>query len=284
MARKTGLGRGLDALIPEGPASEQPGGVDMIDISLISANPRQPRSDFNTDDLNELAASITEHGILQPLIVTRNPLDERYTLIAGERRLKAAKLANLQKVPVIVREADDLNRLELALIENIQRSDLSPLETAEAYRQLQQDFNLSHEEISQKVGKSRVSVTNTLRLLNLPQKVKTALLEGRISEGHGRVLLALQSSQAQIAAMETVIKKNLSVRQTEELVRKFLGEEIKPPLKPPQAPEITAIEEQLRNKLGTRVNLNSGKKGGSVVIHYYSDEELESILHHLLRE
>jgi len=284
MARKTGLGRGLDALIPEGPESEQPGGVDMVDISLISANPRQPRSDFHLVELNELAASIAEHGILQPLIVTRNPLDERYTLIAGERRLKAAKLANLQKVPVIVRKADDLNRLELALIENIQRSDLSPLETAEAYRQLQQDFNLSHEEISQKVGKSRVSVTNTLRLLNLPQKVKTALLEGRISEGHGRVLLALQSSQAQIAAMETVIKKNLSVRQTEELVRKFLGEEIKPPLKPPQAPEITAIEEQLRNKLGTRVNLNSGKKGGSVVIHYYSDEELESILHHLLRE
>lgn len=284
MARKTGLGRGLDALIPEGPESEQPGGVDMVDISLISANPRQPRSDFHLVELNELAASIAEHGILQPLIVTRNPLDERYTLIAGERRLKAAKLANLQKVPVIVRKADDLYRLELALIENIQRSDLSPLETAEAYRQLQQDFNLSHEEISQKVGKSRVSVTNTLRLLNLPQKVKTALLEGRISEGHGRVLLALQSSQAQIAAMETVIKKNLSVRQTEELVRKFLGEEIKPPLKPPQAPEITAIEEQLRNKLGTRVNLNSGKKGGSVVIHYYSDEELESILHHLLRE
>lgn len=284
MARKTGLGRGLDALIPERPESEQPGGVDMVDISLISANPRQPRSDFHLDELNELAASIAEHGILQPLIVTRNPLDERYTLIAGERRLKAAKLANLQKVPVIVKQADDLNRLELALIENIQRSDLSPLETAEAYRQLQQDFNLSHEEISQKVGKSRVSVTNTLRLLNLPQKVKTALLEGRISEGHGRVLLALQSSQAQIAAMETVIKKNLSVRQTEELVRKFLGEEIKPPLKPPQAPEITAIEEQLRNKLGTRVNLNSGKKGGSVVIHYYSDEELESILHHLLRE
>ncbi len=283
MARKTGLGRGLDSLIPERPESEQQGGVDMVDISLISANPRQPRTDFNTDDLNELAASIGEHGILQPLIVTRNPLDERYTLIAGERRLKAAKLANLQAVPVIVREADDLSRLDLALIENIQRTDLSPLETAEAYRQLHQDFNLSHEEISQKVGKSRVSVTNTLRLLNLPQKLKTALLEGRISEGHARVLLALQTSEAQIAAMETVIKKNLSVRQTEELVRKYSGEEVKPLPKPPQAPEITAIEEQLRNKLGTRVNLNSGKKGGSVVIHYYSDEELESILHQLLR-
>lgn len=284
MARKTGLGRGLDSLIPEKPETDQQGGFDMVDISLISANPRQPRSDFNTDDLNELAASIAEHGILQPLIVTRNPLDERYTLIAGERRLKAAKLANLQAVPVIVREADDLSRLELALIENIQRSDLSPLDTAEAYRQLQQDFNLSHEEISQKVGKSRVSVTNTLRLLNLPQKVKIALLEGRISEGHARVLLALQNTEAQIAAMETVIKKNLSVRQTEELVRRYSGEEVKLLPKTAQAPEITAIEEQLRNKLGTRVNLNSGKKGGSVVIHYYSDEELESILHHLLRE
>jgi len=284
MARKTGLGRGLDALIPEGSESEQQGSVDLVDISLISANPRQPRSDFNLEELSELAASIVEHGILQPLIVTRNPFDERYTLIAGERRLKAAKLANLQKVPVIVKEADDLNRLELALIENIQRRDLSPLESAEAYRQLQQDFNLTHDEISHKVGKSRVSVTNTLRLLNLPQKLKTSLLEGHISEGHARAILALQNSQAQIAVMETVIKKNLSVRQTEELVRKFSGEEVKQHSKPPQAPEITAIEEQLRNKLGTRVNLNSGKKGGSVVIHYYSDEELESILHHLLRE
>lgn len=284
MARKTGLGRGLDALIPDDSDNQGPAGVELIEISLISANPRQPRSDFNADDLNDLAASIIEHGILQPLIVTRNLTGDHYTLIAGERRLKAAKLANLDKVPVIVKEADDLSRLELALIENIQRSDLSALETAEAFRQLHEDFSLSHEEISKKVGKSRVSVTNTLRLLNLPQPVKNALLDGRISEGHARALLALQSSQSQVALCETVVKKNLSVRQTEELVRKFSGIEPKVQTKQSPLPEVAAIEEQLRNRLGTRVTLNSGKKGGSVVIHYYSNEELESILNHLLRE
>jgi len=284
MARKTGLGRGLDALIPDDSDNQGPAGVELIEISLISANPRQPRNDFNADDLNDLAASIIEHGILQPLIVTRNLTGDHYTLIAGERRLKAAKLANLDKVPVIVKEADDLSRLELALIENIQRSDLSALETAEAFRQLHEDFSLSHEEISKKVGKSRVSVTNTLRLLNLPQPVKNALLDGRISEGHARALLALQSSQSQVALCETVVKKNLSVRQTEELVRKFSGIEPKVQTKQSPLPEVAAIEEQLRNRLGTRVTLNSGKKGGSVVIHYYSNEELESILNHLLRE
>jgi len=283
MARKGGLGRGLDALIPGNDfESSAPQGTTLVQTALIVPNPRQPRESMNGDDLEELANSIRKHGILQPLVVTFDPLSGMYTLIAGERRLRASKIAGLDEVPVIVREADDLQRLELALIENVQRSDLSPLETAEAYRELMDDFGLSHEEISEKVSKSRVAVTNTLRLLKLPDIVQKALADGQISEGHARALLGLATPQSQIAALQSIITHDLNVRQTEELVRKLTGHKPEPVHETIPDPEIQEIEERLRSKLSTRVTLHHGKKGGTITIHYFSDEELDGLLRQLL--
>ncbi len=283
MARKGGLGRGLDALIPGGDfESSAPQGTTLVQSALIIPNPRQPRESMNGDDLEDLANSIREHGILQPLVVTFDSVSGMYTLIAGERRLRASKIAGLDEVPVVVREADDLQRLELALIENVQRSDLSPLETAEAYRELMDDFGLSHEEISEKVSKSRVSVTNTLRLLKLPDIVQKALADGQISEGHARALLGLATTQSQAAALQSIITHDLNVRQTEELVRKLTGHKPEPVQEKVVEPEIQEIESRLRNKLSTRVTMHHGKKGGTITIHYFSDEELDGLLRHLL--
>ncbi|MBN2387018.1 MAG: ParB/RepB/Spo0J family partition protein [Anaerolineales bacterium] len=283
MAQKTGLGRGLDALIPGGERpSAAEGGPMMVAVDMLSPNPRQPRSNFASAELEDLTASIREHGVLQPLIVTPGDADGHYVLIAGERRLQAARLAGLSGVPVIIRQATDQQRLELAIIENVQRADLSPLEEAEAYRQLADDFGMSHEEIAAQVGRSRVAVTNILRLLKLPDSVKNALIEDRISEGHARSLLALPTSDAQTAALRTVLAQELNVRQTEELVRRLSGE--KPPARsrPAPPPEVSELEERLRTSLGTRVNLRSGRNGGTVTIHYYSNEELDVLLARLL--
>jgi ParB family chromosome partitioning protein len=259
------------------------GGSLQVAVEAILPNPRQPRSSNNPEALDELTASVREHGVLQPLIVAPGTAAGQYTLIAGGRRLQAARLAGLARVPVIVREATDQQRLELAIIENVQRSDLSALEQAEAYRQLAEDFGLSHEGIAARVGKSRVAVTNTLRLLKLPDIVKNALIEARISEGHARALLALPTSQAQSAALRTVVAQELNVRQTESLVRKLLGE--KPParVRPGAEPEIAELEERLRTSLGTKVVLRGGRRGGTLTIHYYSDEELETLLGRLLK-
>jgi len=281
MPKHTGLGKGLDALIPGGNAAPGASGVMQIPLERISPNPRQPRSVFDEAALEELAASIREHGILQPLILSPAK-DGNYILIAGERRLEAARKAGLRRVPAILRQANDRQLLELALIENIQRADLNPLEEAEAYKQLSEEFGLSHEEIGRQVGKSRVAVTNTLRLLHLTERTRQALLEKKITEGHARALLGLTSPEAQDAALQTVLSLRLTVRQTEELVRKLSGE--KPPSQEKSAPspEIAALEERLRGSLGTKVTLKHGKKGGRITIHYYSDEELEALLDRLL--
>lgn len=284
MARKVGLGKGLDALMPESAEKQSNSGAMLVPISKIIPNPRQPRYVMNPEDLAELADSIREHGIIQPLIVTQEDEEGIYTLIAGERRLRAAKIANLELVPVILRQVTDQQRLELALIENVQRADLTPLETAEAYRQLNETFGLSHEEIAHRVGKNRVTVTNTLRLLKLPKSVRESLAEGAISEGHARALLGLPTSQGQNAALQVITKQDLTVRQTEDLVRKLSGEKSSLEIKKQTDPEISEIENRLSSKLGTRVSLHHGKKGGSVVIHYYSDEELNTLIDHLTRE
>ena len=284
MPQKSGLGRGLGALIPGGENALAENGVMLVSVDLVSPNPRQPRSRVHPEGLEDLTASIREHGVLQPLIVTPGDMDGRFVLIAGERRLEAARLAGLVSVPVLVRQATDQQRLELAIIENVQRSDLSALEQAEAYRQLAEDFNLSHEEIATLVGKSRVAVTNTLRLLKLPDVVKNALIEGRISEGHARALLALATPDAQTAALRTLLRQELNVRQTEELVRKLSGEKLPRKQKPAAAPEVAALEERLRSSLGTKVTVRSGRKGGTVTIHYYSDEELDALMKRLLNE
>ena len=281
MTRKTGLGRGLDALIPGGdhPLSA---GMITLPVEQIFPNPRQPRTHFDPDELSELADSIREHGILQPLIVTEGDEPGRYLLVAGERRLLAARQAGLERVAVMIRAARDLERLELALIENIQRSDLGPLEAAEAYRQLAEDFGLSHEEISHKVAKSRVTVTNTLRLLKLPEAVHSALAQGEISEGHARALLALATPQAQAAALQTILAQELNVRQTEALVRRLSGERPKPAEKTTPSPEINDLADRLQAFLGTRVSLSGRGKKGKITIFYYSEEELNALVDRLL--
>lgn len=281
MKRKGGLGRGLEALIPGGEMTDK-SGVDQIPVEQIQPNPRQPRSQFNESELQELAGSIREHGIIQPLILTRGDTADQYVLIAGERRLMAARLAGLQSVPALVREAGELQRLELALIENVQRSDLNALEEAEAYRQLAEDFSLSHEEIAQKVGKSRAAVTNTLRLLKLPVGVQKALLAGEISAGHARALLGLSTPQAQTAVLLSILKRHLSVRQTEELVEKLKGERKESPARPPAEPQVLALQERLQDALGTRVDLVRRSKGWTMTIHSYSDEELNAVLEKIL--
>lgn len=288
MTKKTGLGRGLDALIPAGefsPESETPenfSGYNSLPIAAINRNPRQPRSQMNQEELEELATSIRKNGILQPLIVSPTDEEGKYTLIAGERRLIAAGMAGLDTVPVIVREASEQERLQLALIENVQRADLTPLEAAEAYRQLAVDFNQTHEQISEQVGKSRVSITNTLRLLNLPEDVQKALAADEISEGHARAILGLPNAQAQSAVLRAIIKHDLNVRKTEDLVRKYLGQ--RPPVttNATPKPDVSYLEERLRQRLGTRVSLHPRKKGGTLVIHYYSDEELDALILRIL--
>ena len=275
MGRRSGLGKGLEALIPL--AEEPKGGVTEVPASAIAPNPMQPRTALDPQALAELAASVREHGLIQPLIVTRQG-PEQYQLIAGERRWQAARMAGLATVPVIVKEATPQQILELALVENIQRADLNALEEASAFRQLVEEFGLTQEQVAERVGKSRVAVTNTMRLLRLPAEVKQALADGTLYEGHARALLALPTTEAQIAGLKTVLHKALSVRQTEELVRRLLAEPL--PKKPqrPVNPETQALEEEFRDSLGTRVNLYRNRKGrGRLVIHFYSEEELQSL-------
>ncbi len=280
--KRSGLGRGLDALFSNS-LTESSDSVKMVSITSIVPNPKQPRTVFSEEELNELAASIKEHGIIQPLIVNEKGNGE-YTLIAGERRLRAARVAGLTDVPVISRDADDKELLELALIENIQREDLSPLEAAEAYKNLEENFNMTHEEISRRVGKNRVSVTNTMRLLKLPGEVQKSLLEKKITEGHARALLALPTAQAQISALNHIIQNDLNVRQTEDYVRNLVGEK-KPPKNSKEtslSPEMKDIEEKLRQMIGTKVSIRPSRNGkGTISIHYYSVEDLESLIQKL---
>jgi len=283
MTKRTGLGRGLDALIPTSDnPSGAPQGVTQIPVNSISRNPHQPRTHFDAAGLDDLAASIREHGILQPLIVTQGPLPEQYTLIAGERRLLAARQAGLSSVPAIIRDATQQELVELALIENVQRSDLSPLEAAEAFRQLHDDFGLSQDEIATRVGKSRASIANTLRLLKLPEVVRQALADEKITEGHARALLGLPTHPAQANALETILRHELNVRQTEELVQRLRGEKPLPKPRLPRPAEIIDLEERLRERLGTKVNLSRRGQSGSLVIHFYSEEDLDSLVNKIL--
>jgi ParB family chromosome partitioning protein len=283
-----GLGKGLESLIPtgQGTAAEPVSGmagVMQVPVSQVSPNPRQPRTHFDSVELEELAASIREHGVLQPLIVSKKDKGGGYLLIAGERRLQASIHAGLKTVPVIVRQTTDQEQLLLALIENVQREDLNPLEEANAYQQLKEEFGLSHDEIASHVGKSRVAVTNTMRLLKLPKVVQTALVEEQITEGHARALLMLETPVAQTTALHQVVARELNVRQTEEYVRKLKGEKPAIKLKPAPLPDIVALEERLQSALGTKVNLRHGKEGrGTLTLHFYSDEELNSLLDKLL--
>lgn len=275
-----GLGKGLDALIPPSSPST---GIRRVALDAIVPNPRQPRTFFDADALQDLANSIREVGLIQPLIVQQmseasSAGTPRYQLIAGERRWRAARLAGLQHVDVIVKDVTPQEMLELALVENIQRSDLNPLEEANAYQQLIEEFGMTQEQVAERVGRSRVSVANTVRLLRLAQEVKDALSEARISEGHARALLMLEEEEEQVLALHAIVKRQLSVRQTEELTRRLqASSEAGPSQTQTRSPETEAIERDFRESLGTKVELLNSRKGGKLVIHFYSDEELQGI-------
>lgn len=281
MAKKSGLGRGLDALIPgwEETSVSSPGDkVVQVPIANISPNPHQPRKQFNPEALEDLANSIREHGIIQPLILIPAEEANHYILIAGERRLRAAKIAELNEVPAIIRSATEQQQLEFAIIENVQREDLNPLERARAYQSLLDGFSLTHEDIARRVAKSRVSVTNSLRLLNLPPVAQKALLDSEISEGHARALLGLPNDRSIESALDSVVSLNLNVRQTEALVNKLVGKSPRSTSPTPRSPEIEDLENKLRQYFHTKVNLTKGTHGGTISIAFYSDEELNNIL------
>lgn len=281
MAKKSGLGRGLDALIPGWHEDALPTVSDKVTsvaVEKIDPNPQQPRKSFDPEQLEDLAASIRQHGIIQPLILIPGDQNDRYFLIAGERRLRAAKLAGMAEVPAIIRTASEQEQLEFAIIENVQREDLNPLERARAYQNLLDGFSLTHDDIARQVGKSRVSVTNSLRLLNLPELAQEALSNGEISEGHARALLGLSGDKAIEAALDSVVSLNLNVRQTEALVNKLSGKISRPTAKQPRPAEIEDLENRLRQFFHTKVNLTRSARGGTISIAFYSDEELNAIL------
>jgi len=283
MSKKRALGRGLESLIPPGGALDHDtASVLQIPVDEIGPNPQQPRQRLDPEALRELATSIEQHGLIQPLIVSEagpdTPPGIRYHLIAGERRLEAAKLIALEAVPAIVKEATPQQMLELALVENIQRADLNPLEEASAYQHLADDFGLTQQEIAARVGKNRVSVANALRLLRLPDFCKGMLANGQISEGHARALLALEDdAEAMRHALKQVIARQLSVRQTEELARRLRTSPASPRATRAVAPETRALETEFAQALGTKVRLQRSKRGGRLTIHFYSEEELEAL-------
>ena len=286
MSKKRVLGKGLEALIPVVEEKNVSGGSKQIAVNTIAPNPHQPRQTMDSDALAELAASIKEHGLIQPLVVSlavseSQEMDSstpKYVLIAGQRRLEAAKLAGLDQVPVIIKEVTPQQMLELALVENIQRADLNPVEEAMAYQQLSDEFGLTQQEIADRVGKGRVSIANALRLLRLPDFVKHVLASGQITEGHARALLAVNDDlDALKLVLKRIITQRLSVRQTEELVRRLSTVPASPKASRTVSPETRKLEESFSRSLGTKVNLTRSKKGGRITIHFYSEEELQNL-------
>jgi ParB family chromosome partitioning protein len=271
--RSFGLGRGLDALIPT--ASDERGVLE-IPLDRIERNPDQPRAIFHEEQLGELAASIAVHGVIQPVLV-RARADGSYQLIAGERRVRAARLAGLATVPAVLRETEGTeSSLELALIENLQREDLNPIEAALAYRELIDRFGLTHEAVARQIGKSRVAVSNALRLLDLAPETREAIAEGRISEGHGRALAAITIPALQRAVLQVVLERGLTVRQTEELVRRK-RDEAPTRERASLSHDLADLEAQLRGVLATKVGIVRTRRGGRLVIDFYSDEELDRL-------
>ena len=276
--RQSGLGRGLAALIPQ--RGSEPGPTE-VPLSRIRPNPLQPRRHMDQAELEALAASVAEHGVLLPVLVTQT-LDG-YQLIAGERRFRAAQLAGLDRIPVVIRQVADRDQLELALVENLQRQDLNPMEEAYAFRQLIDEFGMTQEGVSARVGRARSTVANTLRLLDLDERIQAYIVEGRLTEGHGRALGGLPDDQ-QARVAEIVIERELSTRETEELVRRIREPKVEPPVAvvTPRDADLERVEEDLRRSLGTKVTLAKSRKGGRIIIEYYSDEELGQLYDRLI--
>ena len=281
MPKKTGLGKGLDALFGPTPEEEQVKEDDVLKnlkITEVEPNREQPRKNFNQEALEELAESIKEYGLIQPIIVTEK--DGYYSIIAGERRWRACKLAGLEEIPAIVREDDEKKNNEIALIENIQRKDLNPIEEALAYKSLIDEYSLKQEELANRVSKSRTAIANSMRLLKLTDSVQNMLINDEISMGHARALLTLEQEDLQIEAAKTIVSKGLSVRDTEKLVKSILNpKQVKLPIPSAEAAIYDAIANKLREKMGTKVSINHKKNGkGKIEIEYYSQEELERLL------
>lgn len=298
MPRKGGLGRGLSALIPTGdendaqPPRDERVPVSEVPIEDVIPNPQQPRVVMDPAKLQELADSILTYGIIQPLLVTEAVGQDGqrvYQLIAGERRLRAAKVAGLQTVPVTIRQSTPQELLEIAIVENIQRADLNPLEEAVAFQRLMDEFHLTQAQVAERVGKSRSAVANTMRLSELPVEVRAAVSNGEISEGHARALLGLPQEHDRIAALGRILAEGLNVRQTESMVREWSGTPARPKRK--RTPDLGAdavtagFTEAMQRALGTKVTLRRGKQGrGALTIHFYNDEDLTGILERILGE
>ncbi|HLX33783.1 MAG TPA: ParB/RepB/Spo0J family partition protein [Candidatus Limnocylindrales bacterium] len=280
-ARSSGLGRGLAALIPQ----RAPSGAGPTEIPLerVAENPRQPRLRMDDAALETLAASIREHGVIQPVLVTETI--DGYQLVAGERRVRAARMAGLDRIPAVIRQLADREQLELALVENLQREDLDPIESAQAYRSLIDEFGLTQEDLAGRVGRARSTVANTLRLLELHDTVQAAVIDGRLTEGHARAIGGLEPEQ-QARVVDTVVSDDLSVRQTEELVRRLRTARVAATtaVKAARTPdaELERIEEDLRRALGTKVRMARSRRGGRIVIEFYGDEELSRIYDRLI--
>ena len=280
MKKTSVLGKGLASLIPESDLqSNDREQVLTIDVNLIKPNKKQPRKNFADEKLMELANSIKEHGIIQPIVVKEE--DNIYTIIAGERRWRAAKQLNLKEVPVIIKDLTEREIVEVSLIENIIRENLNPIEEAMAYKRLLKEFSLTQEEISKQVSKSRSAIANALRLLNLDERIQGYLIEGVISEGHGRAILGLENKEEQYIIAQKVIDENLNVRQTESLVKNYgRHQEIKEPIrKPAEDIYYKDIKVRLENHFNTKVNINNNSKNkGKIEIEYYSPEDLQRII------
>ncbi len=275
MVQKYGLGRGLSALIP---GAEGAGALPLeIPLAELESNPHQPRRHFEPGALEELAATIRTHGVLTPVVVRRAA--HGYQIVAGERRVRAARLAGLTRIPAIVKEASNAQALEMALVENLQREDLNPLEAAEAYRRLVEEFGLTQEQVAGRLGRDRSSVANALRLLRLPRRLREDLAAGILSEGHARALLGLDKAADQLKARDHVVKRGLTVRATEALVRRLRRGVDSPGGRPRTGdPNLEALEEQLRVALGTKVRIVRNGKGGILEISFFSDEDLTRLV------
>lgn len=276
--RAGGLGRGLEAIFQSNPKADEP--VNTVAITDLRPNPYQPRRVFDEDKLDELASSIKEHGVIQPLIV--RAAVRGYEIVAGERRWRASKLAGLDTVPIVVRDFTDLQMNEIALIENLQREDLNPIEIAEAYVGLMEKFNMTQEVLAKKVGQSRSHVANTLRLLNLPSEIREHVSRGTLSMGHARALLGLTDKKMQIQLAEKAIDEEMSVRQVEHLVNRLQQVQQAVPRETKKSakdnPILKQYEEEFRFRLGTGVKIHAGKKRGKIEIEYFSNDDLERIL------
>lgn len=278
--KKGGLGKGLAALFPGIDLRGE--GIQEIPIERISPGPFQPRSESTGEDFQQLVASVKEHGILQPILV--RPRGEGYEVVAGERRWRAAAAAGLPTIPAVVRSLGDREALELALVENLQRLDLSPLERARAYDRLVKEFQMTQEEIARRIGVSRSTVANTLRLLQLPREVQSSLEAGELTEGHARAILTLEDKTQMLEAWEEAKKRGLSVRETEALVRRLasVSRETKSKIQTRRDPQLILIEEELRAYLGTQVKIIQRRKKGALLIEFYSLADLDRIISRIL--